>query len=125
LTVMVEKFFQMQQNLHIMILILASFSNDILRYYYIKCYRIICRTVSGASNPFLPILMCREMVLYIPYKKDKNRRVCTGFVNLDLSLYKGGILSWSEKNGPFWHVHEHQNHALPFSSLFCTEIFNL
>ena len=56
-------------------------------------YRIICRTISGASNPFLLFFMCQEMVsykrvvLYIPYKKDKNRRVCTKFINLDLGLY--------------------------------------
>ena len=42
--------------------------------------------------------MCQEMVLYkrvvlyILYKKDKNRRVCTEFINLDLSLYKQGFL---------------------------------
>jgi hypothetical protein len=42
--------------------------------------------------------MCQEMVLYkrlvlyIPYKKDKNRRVCTKFINMDLGLYKGAIL---------------------------------
>ena len=34
----------------------------------------------------------KRMVLYIPYKKDKNRRVCTKFIKLDLGLYKGG---WS------------------------------
>jgi hypothetical protein len=33
-----------------------------------------------------------RMVLYIPYKKDKSRRFCTKFINLDLGLYKGGIL---------------------------------
>ena len=34
----------------------------------------------------------KRMVLYILYKKGKNRRVCTKFINLDLGLYKGGIL---------------------------------
>jgi hypothetical protein len=63
-------------------------------------FPITCRTVSGASNTFLLFLMCQEMVsykrmvLYIPYKKDKNRRDCKKIINLDQVLYKGGSYSW-------------------------------
>jgi hypothetical protein len=48
--------------------------------------------------------MCQEMVLYkmmvlyIPYKKDKNRRFCTKFINLGLGLYKGGSYSLGGDN---------------------------
>jgi hypothetical protein len=38
------------------------------------------------------MVLYKGVVLYISYKKDKNRRVCTKFINLDLGLYKGGIL---------------------------------
>jgi hypothetical protein len=35
------------------------------------------------------MVLYKGVVLYISYKKDKNRRVCTKFINLDLGLYKG------------------------------------
>lgn len=38
------------------------------------------------------MVLYKKMVLYIPHKKDKNRKVCTKFINLDLALYKGGVL---------------------------------
>jgi len=38
------------------------------------------------------MVLYKRVVLYIPYKKDKNRRVCTKFINLDLGLYKQGFL---------------------------------
>jgi hypothetical protein len=63
-------------------------------------YRIIYRTVSRASNPFLPFLLCQEMVLYkrmvlyLPYKKVKNCRFCAKFMNLDLGCRKGDPILW-------------------------------
>jgi hypothetical protein len=38
------------------------------------------------------MVLYKRMVLYIPYKTDKNPGVCTKFINLDLGLYKGGVL---------------------------------